>query len=560
MDWIIELITGNSVAHAIFIYSFVIAIVMALGKIKIFGISLGSIFVLFVGLAVGHFGAVIDPNILKFIQEFGLILFIFSIGLQVGPSFFSSFKEGGLLLNGLALAIIGLNIVVALAIYYCTGDVKPNEIVGILSGSVTNTPGLGAAQQSLIETLGGEAARPLNESMSMGYAAAYPLGVVGIILSMILVKVIFKVNVESDSKAVEEDREQSLLKPHVVTYEVTNRLIYDCTVERMHGIIDRNFVISRIKKHATGEVIVPKADTKIEDHDLLRIVISVQDEEVFDAVIGHKVEMDWKMEQTPVVSRRIVVTNNAYSGKKIGQLRLPKGYGLNATRVNRAGVELLASANLSLQVGDRITVVGQLDDINRLASNLGNSVKRLNQPNMFMMFIGIFVGILIGSIPIAIPGMTVPMKLGLAGGPLIAAICLGRWGYKIKIVTYTSSSANLMLRELGMCLFLASVGLAAGGKFGVTVFTATGARWVLYGFIITFIPLMIVASLARGKFKMNYGTLMGLISGSTTDPPALAYANKTFNNDAPAVAYSTVYPLTMFMRVITAQILILVLA
>ena len=429
MDWIIELITGNSVAHAIFIYSFVIAIGMALGKIKIFGISLGSIFVLFVGLAVGHFGAVIDPNILKFIQEFGLILFIFSIGLQVGPSFFSSFKEGGLLLNGLALAIIGLNIVVALAIYYCTGDVKPNEIVGILSGSVTNTPGLGAAQQSLIETLGGEAARPLNESMSMGYAAAYPLGVVGIILSMILVKVIFKVNVESDSKAVEEDREQSLLKPHVVTYEVTNRLIYDCTVERMHGIIDRNFVISRIKKHATGEVIVPKADTKIEDHDLLRIVISVQDEEVFDAVIGHKVEMDWKMEQTPVVSRRIVVTNNAYSGKKIGQLRLPKGYGLNATRVNRAGVELLASANLSLQVGDRITVVGQLDDINRLASNLGNSVKRLNQPNMFMMFIGIFVGILIGSIPIAIPGMTVPMKLGLAGGPLIAAICLGRWGY-----------------------------------------------------------------------------------------------------------------------------------
>lgn len=560
MDWIIELITGNSVAHAIFIYSFVIAIGMALGKMKICGISLGSIFVLFVGLSVGHFGAVIDPNILKFIQEFGLILFIFSIGLQVGPSFFSSFKEGGLLLNGLALAIIGLNIVVALAIYYCTGDVKPNEIVGILSGSVTNTPGLGAAQQSLIETLGGEAARPLNESMSMGYAAAYPLGVVGIILSMILVKVIFKVNVESDSKAVEEDKEQSLLKPHVVTYEVTNRLIYDCTVERMHGIIDRNFVISRIKKHATGEVVVPKADTKIEANDLLRIVMSVQDEEVFDAVIGPKVEMDWKMEQTPVVSRRIVVTNNAYSGKKIGQLRLPKGYGLNATRVNRAGVELLASANLSLQVGDRITVVGQLDDINRLASNLGNSVKRLNQPNMFMMFIGIFVGILIGSIPIAIPGMAVPMKLGLAGGPLIAAICLGRWGYKIKIVTYTSSSANLMLRELGMCLFLASVGLAAGGNFGATVFTDTGARWVLYGFIITFIPLMIVASLARGKFKMNYGTLMGLISGSTTDPPALAYANKTSNNDAPAVAYSTVYPLTMFMRVITAQILILVLA
>ncbi len=560
MDWIIELITGNSVAHAIFIYSFVIAIGVALGRIKFFGISLGSIFVLFMGLAVGHFGATIDPNILKFIQEFGLILFIFSIGLQVGPSFFSSFKEGGLLLNGLALVIIALNIAIAVAIYYCTGDVKNNEIVGILSGAVTNTPGLGAAQQTLIETQGATAARGLNEAMSMGYAAAYPLGVVGIILSMILVKVIFKVDIEKDSHEVEEDKEQSLLKPHVVTYEVTNLLIFDRTVERLHNIIDRNFVISRIKKHSTGEVVIPKADTKIEAHDLLRIVISVQDEEVFDAFIGPKVDMDWKVEQTPVVSRRIVVTNSAYSGKKIGQLRLPKGYGLNATRVNRAGVELLASANLSLQVGDRITVVGQLDDINRLAAQMGNSMKRLDQPNMFMMFIGIFVGILVGSIPIAVPGMTVPMKLGLAGGPLIVAICLGRWGYKIKIVTYTSSSANLLLRSLGMCLFLASVGLAAGGNFGATVFTATGARWVLYGFLITFFPLLIVGALARGKFKLNYGTIMGLISGSTTDPPALAYANKTANNDAPAVAYSTVYPLTMFMRVITAQILILALA
>ncbi len=556
MNWFIDLLWGSSVAHSIFIYSFVIAIGVILGKIKIFGISLGATFVLFVGIAAGHFGALIDPNTLKFIQEFGLILFIFSIGLQVGPSFFSSFKEGGLLLNGLAISIIALNITVALGLFYTTGDLKANELVGILSGAVTNTPGLGAAQQTLIETQGGDIARPLNEAMSMGYAAAYPLGVVGIILSMIIIRAIFKVSIEKDSKAIDDDNQQSLLKPHVVTYNVTNKLIFSHTIKQLHGIIDRNFVISRVKR-ASGEVFVPKESTIIEEGDLLRIVLSVQDQEVFDSVIGPQVEMDWKMDESPVTSRRIVVTKSEFSGRKIGSLRLPKGYGLNATRVNRAGLDLLASPNLALQVGDRITVVGQLDDINRLAEKLGNSMKRLNQPNIFTMFIGIFVGILVGSIPLMLPGMTVPMKLGLAGGPLIIAILLGRYGYKVKLVTYTSSSANLMLRELGICLFLASVGIAAGDNFVDTVFNATGARWVGYGFLITFIPLIIVGTIARGKFKLNYCTLMGLISGSTTDPPALSYANKTANNDVPAVAYSTVYPLTMFMRVITAQILIL---
>lgn len=408
----------------------------------------------------------------------------------------------------------------------------------------------------MIETQGGDIARPLNEAMSMGYAAAYPLGVVGIILSMIIIRAIFKVSIEKDSKAIDDDNQQSLLKPHVVTYNVTNKLIFSHTIKQLHGIIDRNFVISRVKR-ASGEVFVPKESTIIEEGDLLRIVLSVQDQEVFDSVIGPQVEMDWKMDESPVTSRRIVVTKSEFSGRKIGSLRLPKGYGLNATRVNRAGLDLLASPNLALQVGDRITVVGQLDDINRLAEKLGNSMKRLNQPNIFTMFIGIFVGILVGSIPLMLPGMTVPMKLGLAGGPLIIAILLGRYGYKVKLVTYTSSSANLMLRELGICLFLASVGIAAGDNFVDTVFNATGARWVGYGFLITFIPLIIVGTIARGKFKLNYCTLMGLISGSTTDPPALSYANKTANNDVPAVAYSTVYPLTMFMRVITAQILIL---
>ncbi len=558
MDWIIDLLRGTGVAHSIFIYSLVIAIGVILGKVKFFGVSLGATFVLFVGIAAGHFGALIDLNTLKFIQEFGLILFIFSIGLQVGPSFFSSFKEGGLLLNGLAISIISLNIAVALAIYFIAGDLRPNEIVGILSGAVTNTPGLGAAQQTLIETSGGDIARPLNEAMSMGYAAAYPLGVIGIILSIIMVKVIFKISIEKDSKQIEEENDNSLLKPHVVSYKVTNKLIFNCTVNRLHSIIDRNFVISRVKK-TNGDVIIPLSDTVLEEGDMICLVISVQDENVFDMIIGSQVDIDWDYEHTPVVSRRIIITKSELSGKKLGSLRLPKGYGLNATRVNRAGLDLLASPNLSLQVGDRLTVVGQIEDIERLAERLGNSAKRLNHPNMFTIFIGIFIGILVGSIPIWMPGMTVPMKLGLAGGPLIVAICLGRWGHKIKLVTYTSSSANLMLREVGICLFLASVGLAAGGNFAATVFNSTGAKWVLYGFMITFIPLMIVGPIARGKFKLNYCTLMGLISGSTTDPPALSYANKTAGNDAPAVAYSTVYPLTMFLRVISAQILILAL-
>ena len=559
MAWLTELVAGSGVAHAIFIYSLVIALGVILGKQKIFGVSLGATFVLFMGILAGHLGLTVDPNIIKFIQEFGLILFIFSIGLQVGPSFFSSFKEGGLVLNGLAVLIIALNIAVAMAIYYGVGTMRITDLVGILSGAVTNTPGLGAAQQTLIETKGA-AAGALNEAMSMGYAAAYPLGVVGIILSMIVVKVIFKINAESESKHIEDDAAQSQLAPHILTYRVTNKLIFGRDLRRLHAIIDHNFVISRMKRAADGEVVIPKSDTIINEDDLLLIVMSAQDEEVFDSIIGPRVDMDWDHEQAQLVSRRILVTNSAMSGRKLGSLRLRMGFKLNATRVNRAGIDLLASPNLSLQVGDRLTVVGNIEDINRLAEKLGNSMKRLNQPNMFTMFIGIVMGILVGSVPLMLPGMTVPMKLGLAGGPLIVAILLGRYGYKMKLVTYTSSSANLLLRELGICLFLASVGIAAGGNFASTVFNAQGAMWVLYGFLITFIPLLIVVVLARGKYHMNYCTLMGLVAGSTTDPPALAYANKTAGNDAPAVAYSTVYPLTMFLRVITAQLIIMILA
>ena len=557
MDWILELFTGTGVAHSIFIYSLVIALGVMLGKIKFFGISLGATFVLFVGLLAGHFGFTIDPGTLKFIQEFGLILFIFSIGLQVGPSFFSSFKQGGLTLNVLAMGIIGLNIVVALAIFFIDPNLKAHELVGILSGAVTNTPGLGAAQQTLIETQA-DGATMMNEAMSMGYAAAYPLGVVGIILSMVVIKSVFKIGVDKEAREIEDEKTNSQLQPHLVTYKVTNKLIIGSTIHHLHQIIDHNFVISRIRK-GDGHVHIPVSNTVIEEGDLLLVVMSQQDEEMFDAVLGPHEEMDWKADPDPVTARRIVVTKSEFNGRKLGSLRLRMGYKLNVTRVHRAGLDLIASPNLALQVGDRLTVVGNENDINRLADAMGNSTKMLDHPNIFTMFIGIVLGIVLGSIPLLLPGMSVPMKLGLAGGPLIVAILLGRYGYKLKLITYSSSSANLMLRELGICLFLASVGLAAGGGFADTVFNATGAKWVLYGFLITFLPIIVIGLIGRGKHKINYCTLMGLIAGSNTDPPALAYANKTANNDAPSVAYSTVYPLTMFLRVVLAQILVLAL-
>ena len=557
MDWLTELFVGNSVAHTLLIYTIVIAIGVLLGKVKIFGISLGATFVLFCGILVGHLGVTVDEPTLKFIQEFGLILFIFSIGLQVGPGFFSSFKHEGLQLNGIAMLIVALNVVVALAIYFIAGNVSLTDMVGVMSGAVTNTPGLGAAQQALIETIGSRAG-DLNESMSLGYAAAYPLGVIGIILSMVLLKSFFKINVDKEIEAIEREKEASQLKPHVITYQVTNKLIYDIPVTRLHAIIDHNFTISRMKR-VDGSIEIPQGETIIHQDDVLRIVMSAHDQDIFDAVIGPHVDFDWQLETSPkgIVSKRIVITNNELNGRKIGSIRLHEGYKVNITRVNRAGVELLASPNLSLQVGDRLTVVGREEDVDRLGKRMGDSYKRLEHPNLFTMFIGIFLGIIVGSIPFMLPGMSVPMKLGLAGGPLVVAILIGRYGHKAKLVTYTSTAASLMLRELGLCLFLASVGLAAGGKFVSTILSANGAMWVLYGFLITIIPLLIAIVVARGKFNLNYCTIMGLVAGATTDPPALGYANNTAGNDAPAVAYATVYPLTMFMRVLIAELIII---
>ena len=540
---------NTSLAATIILLSFVIAAGIFIGKIKIAGVSLGVTFVLFVGILMGHFRYEIDPGILKFVREFGLILFIFSIGLQVGPGFFSSFKKGGLRLNGLALLGVSLNVVLVLIIYYSGWIDDIPALVGVMSGAVTNTPGLAAAQQT-VATIPGVDPEAVN-TMANGYAAAYPLGVLGIILSMFIVKWVFRIRNEQEISNIEREQEDSHLKPFLLSVKVTNALIDGHSMLQLHDVVQTNFVVSRLMG-SDGKVTIPKSSTTIHTGDILLVVCSAHDAERFKAVIGPEVEMDWESTPTPVYSRRILVTKSEYNGVALGSLRLHNGYKLNCTRVNRAGVDLLAAPNLRIQMGDRITVVGNLEDIDRLASRLGNSMKRLDQPNLITIFVGIILGIVLGSI-----NLGYGMKLGLAGGPLVVAILLSRFGYKAKLITYTSSAASLLLRELGICMFLAAVGIAAGRDFAACVFTQQGMWWVLAGFAITLIPLIVVGMIARGVYKINYLTIMGLLSGGCTDPPALAFANNSTGNDAPAVAYSTVYPLTMFLRVVAAQALIL---
>lgn len=553
MDWIFNLLMpGNeSIASTLVLYSFVIAAGIYIGKLKICGVSLGVTFVLFVGILMGHFGYIVNDNILKFVREFGLILFIFSIGLQVGPGFFSSFKKGGMRLNFLAVLIVALNVLIVLGIYYFGNINDISALVGVMSGAVTNTPGLAAAQQTVSQMYQSPEQANL---MASGYAAAYPLGVVGIILSMFVIKGIFRISTDGEIKKIEEDQESAQLKPFLLSIEVTNKLIDGRTLLQLHDVIQCNFVVSRLMS-ADNVITIPKSSTEIHVGDKLLIVCSAIDSARFTAVLGPQIEMDWEAIQTPVFSRRILITKSEYNGVALGSLRLHNGYKLNATRVNRAGVDLLAAPNLRLQMGDRITVVGNLEDIDRLAARLGNSMKRLNQPNLITIFVGIILGIILGSVNLGFG-----MKLGLAGGPLVVAILLSRFGYKAKLVTYTSSSASLLLRELGICLFLASVGISAGKGFADAVFNTTGMWWVIWGFVITVVPLLVVGLIARGRDKINFLTIMGLFSGGCTDPPALAYANNSTGNDAPAVAYSTVYPLTMFLRVVAAQALILCLA
>lgn len=560
MEWFIDLLKpGNfSLASTVLLYSFVIFTGIMLGKIKILGVSLGVTFVLFVGILLGHFGYGVEVNTLHFLREFGLILFIFSIGMQVGPGFFSSFKEGGVRMNALAMTGILLSVCIMLIIYFLQGGengmTSITDMIGVMCGAITNTPALGAAQQTILQV--NSNAYDTSQQMSMGYAAAYPLGVVGIILTMIVVKAVFKINTDKEIKEIEDEKASSMTAPAILTFKITNELVSGLSMLRLHSLIPGDYTCSRILK-PDGKIVVPTAADTIELGDIVLIVCAKNDEEKFARFLGQKMEMDWPQDKGPVVSRRILLTQTSFNGVKLGQLHLHAAYQLNVTRVNRSGVDLLPSPGLRLQIGDRLTVVGNLDHINLLARKLGNSMKRLEEPNLITMFIGIFLGIILGSLPIQFPGMSVPMKLGLAGGPLVVAILIGAYGHKFHLVTYTNSAANMLLREIGICLFLASVGIAAGKDFAATVFNLRGAMWVGYGFFITVVPLIVIGCIARAKYKMNYLSIIGMMSGSYTDPPALAYSNKIANNDAPAVAYSTVYPLTMFARVIIAQIIVL---
>ena len=551
MDWLYSLFFGSSVAHAVLTFALVITVGILLGKIKIKGVSLGITWILFVGIIFSHFGMTVDNDVRHFVQEFGLILFVFSIGLQVGPGFFASFKHGGMTLVGCATAIVLLGVLTAYVIHIATGTPIPT-MVGILSGAVTNTPGLGAAQQAYADASG------VNDpSIALGYAVAYPLGVVGIILSMIFIRYALRVDFKKEDEGLAElANEQKLAEK--VSVEFTNQIIEGRSVEYVRDLVNRQFVISRVM-HPDGSITMADADTKIHLGDRLWVICQAEDVEAVVAFLGHRVELtdeDWG-NNTPnaeLISRRILITKSSINGKKFSDLRLRTKYGITITRVNRAGMDLIPYQGLELQVGDRVMVVGPAKSVAKVADVLGNSLKKLDHPNLITIFVGIALGVLLGSIPLM--NVPQPVKLGLAGGPLIVAILIGRFGTHFHLVTYTTASANLMLREVGIALFLAAVGIGAGDGFVEAVVNG-GYRWIGYGFIITVVPILIVAIIARLRLKMNYYTLMGLIAGSTTDPPALAYANATAGNDMPAVGYSTVYPMVMFLRVLTAQIFIL---
>ena len=559
MDWIINLFTSSeSVAHIALLYAIVIAIGVYLGKIKIFGISLGVTFVLFAGILAGHVGFTGPKEILTFVQDFGLILFVFMIGLQVGPGFFESFKKGGVTLNMLSASAILLNILVMFGCYYLFFDTSnPNNLpmmVGTLYGAVTNTPGLGAANEALLSVFPNGA-----PSIANGYACAYPLGVVGIIGATILIKYICKINTADEEEQLnEEDAANPHAKAHNMHLRVENAYITGRTLREVSEFLNRDIVCSRLLHN--GEVSIPNSKTKFEVGDELLVVCAEADAEAIKAFIGPEIEAEWDREKDEVqhfVSRRIIVTRPEMNGKTLGKMHFSSVYGVNVTRISRQGMDIFAGRNHHFHVGDKILVVGPEENVNRVAEIMGNSVKRLDAPNIATIFVGIMVGIIFGSLPFAIPGMPVPLKLGIAGGPLIIAILIGRFGYRMKLVTYTTTSANMMLREIGLVLFLASVGIKAGAGFWDTVVQGDGLKYVGCGFLITVIPILIIGTIARLKFKFNYFTIMGMLAGTYTDPPALAYANASCSKEAPAVGYSTVYPLSMFLRIFTAQIVVL---
>ncbi len=555
MNWFVDLFTNNSVAHTLLVYCVIISIGMLLGKVRIKGISLGATFVLFVGLLLGHFRMNIDPVVLDFLKNFGLILFIFAVGLQVGPAFFSSFKKGGLRLNGLALLVTVLGIGTTIGLYYLLhGRVSMPMMVGIMSGAVTCTPGLGAAEEALsqISAMNGSEVEPI----SLGYAVAYPMAIIGTILVMMMLRWFFRVDI-SKEEAMLNQRQNTADKPDILTFRITNPEVDGLTLAEMKLRFGHQAIATRLFNGE--EILIPHADTVLHLGDIILIVTRDANARNLENLLGESIEYEWHDDDKNLISRRIVVTRNNINGKTIGDLHLRSAFNVNITRINRAGINLLARPDLVLQVGDRVMVVGPADGIQHAEKLLGNTLRKLNEPPVVTIFAGIFTGILLGSIPIYFPHLPMPAKLGIVGGPLIIAILLGRFGYKLHIITYTTISANLMLRELGLCLFLASVGLIAGTGLAESVFSGDGLLWLGLGAVITIVPALIVGVMAR-LMKMNFFTVCGLVAGAHTSAPPLAYANSLSDSDEPAVAYSTVYPMVTFLRIIAAQFMILIFA
>lgn len=550
MDWFINLFIGSGIAHSICVLSLAITIGIFLGhKLKFKGITLGITWILFCAIACSHFGMRLNKDVLDFAKDLGLILFVYSIGLQVGPSFFSSFRKGGLSLNMLALSIVLLGCITAFVIHLISGE--PVEVMtGVLFGAVTNTPGLGAAQEAFAGT-GADAS-----ILASGYAMAYPLGVVGILVSLLLIRWIFRIKLDKEEEKVSAEKGdvQQLQRFDI---ELMTPQMEGVRVRDLKSLTHVDLIASRVLTQ-DGTEYMPDADSVLHVGDKVRFVGDAKDERTV-LLLGPKTEVKWEEKEKDVhlVNRHIIVTNSKLNGKRISDLKIREAYQVTITRIRRAGIELLATPELRLQMGDRLTVVGDQAIVEKMATKFGNSTKKLDAPNLATLFLGIMLGITLGSLPIAIPGLSQGFKLGIAGGSLIIAILIGAFGPKFHLVTYTTSSANLMIREIGISLFLAAVGFGAGEKF-VDVLLNGGYVWIGYGVLITMIPLLLVGFVGRKWMKLDYFTLMGLIAGSTTDPPALAYAtSQSSNNDRAAVAYSTVYPLTMFLRVLTGQLMII---
>ena len=553
MNWLQEAFLEPTMVQAVIIISLVSALGLYLGRIKIFGISLGITFVFFAGIFAGHLGIVVNKDMLYFAQSFGLILFVYALGLQVGPGFFSSLKKGGVAMNMMGLGVILLGLIMTVGLHWVTG-VSLSNMVGLLCGAVTNTPALGAAQQALLQI------DPANTKgvtdMALACAVAYPLGVVGVILAIIILRALFADKKQKDLK------EQRDTTTYVAEFHVSNPAIYEKSIKDVMKLTDKQFVISRVWRN--GKVSIPTSDTLLHEHDHLLIISVKSDVENIKVLFGeqenvdwNKADIDWNAIDSQLISRRIAVTRNRVNGVKLGSLRLRNLYGINITRVNRAGIDLLASPDLRLQIGDRLTIVGEANSVNTVGKILGDEIKRLNNPNLLAVFIGISLGMLFGALPITLPGMSTPVKLGIAGGPIIVGILMGAFGPRFHLTTYTTMSANLMLRQLGIIIYLAGLGIDSGVHFFETVFRAEGLLWIGLGFLLTIVPVLIVGFIASQFFKLDYAHNVGMLCGSMANPMALSYANTTVDGDEPSVSYATVYPLSMFIRVISAQLVLM---